>query len=59
MRAKHKSKKSILVIVDVSKSSSHDRVPPQTRRRKKKSVTRTHTPASDQARIADQRGRMI
>ncbi|KAF2617051.1 hypothetical protein F2Q68_00040024 [Brassica cretica] len=55
--AKHKSKKSNLVIVDVSKSSSHDRVPPQTKRKTMRSVTLTNTLASDQAR-ADQRVHM-
>ncbi|XP_048628059.1 uncharacterized protein LOC125597349 [Brassica napus] len=45
MRVKHKSKKSNLVIVDVSKSSSHDQVPPLMKKRTNKSMTHTSTPA--------------
>ncbi|KAF3513429.1 hypothetical protein F2Q69_00006908 [Brassica cretica] len=53
VRAKHKSKKSNLVIVDVSKSSSHDQVHPQMKKRTNRSTTRTSTPASDQMRTSD------
>ncbi|WZZ26061.1 hypothetical protein YC2023_009462 [Brassica napus] len=55
MRAKHKSKKSNLV--DVSKSSSHDQVPPRMKKRTNKSMTRTSTPVSDQTRASGQKGR--
>ncbi|KAF2618394.1 hypothetical protein F2Q68_00038858 [Brassica cretica] len=55
VRAKHKSKKSNLVIVDVSKSSSHDQVHPQMKKRTNRSTTRTSTPGSDQMRTSDQK----
>ncbi|KAF3546099.1 hypothetical protein DY000_02007647 [Brassica cretica] len=54
-RAKHKSKKSNLVIVDVSKSSSHDQIPPRMKKRTNRSTTRTSTPTSDQTRKSDQK----
>ncbi|KAG5401124.1 hypothetical protein IGI04_015731 [Brassica rapa subsp. trilocularis] len=54
--ATHKSTKSNRVIVDASKSSSHDQVPPQMKKRTNKSMTRTSIPVSDQTRASDQKG---
>ncbi|KAF3509703.1 hypothetical protein F2Q69_00006910 [Brassica cretica] len=55
-RAKHKWKKSNLVIVDVSKSSSHDQILPRMKKRTNRSTTHTRTPASDQMRTSGQKG---
>ena len=57
-RAKHKLKKSNLVIVDVSKSSSHDQVPLRMKKRTTKSAIRTNAPASDRVKTANRKSQM-
>ena len=53
-RTRRTLRKSNLVIVDTSRSSSRDQVLRQTKRKTTRSVTRTNTPASDQVRTTDQ-----